>query len=190
MFIVDLDEKAVLERWDRIYITCHQPFKRGLQFGLAFLRFYTTDAVSTSTPHTNTPLRSKNITKDNSDDNIPNSSVPKKTPAIRIKSDEQLLNQLRSPAQPRFGNAVRPALQKQSTLLSEITKKSSSSTEIKTSETPNFASKPSHTAALRFRSALNKLCNNTSKVSPTAVAKQKFLSKFGAPSCDDNNKDE
>ncbi|XP_018010396.1 uncharacterized protein LOC108667834 [Hyalella azteca] len=41
----DLNQAALKERWDRVRVTCTQPFKRGLQYGLAFLKFYCTDSL-------------------------------------------------------------------------------------------------------------------------------------------------
>ena len=46
-FAGDLNQSVVKEKWDKIRIVCSQPFKRDLQFGLSFLKFYTTDTEET-----------------------------------------------------------------------------------------------------------------------------------------------
>ena len=42
----DLSQSALKKKWDRVLITCRQPFKPAEPFGLSFLCFYTTDCTS------------------------------------------------------------------------------------------------------------------------------------------------
>ena len=52
-----MNKSALTEKWDRIKLTCTQPFKRDVQFGLSFIKFYTTEAEDVlTTPSSLPPL--------------------------------------------------------------------------------------------------------------------------------------
>ncbi|KAF2349451.1 DNA-repair protein Xrcc1 N-terminal [Trinorchestia longiramus] len=220
----DLDKRVLEEQWDRVRVTCCQPFKRGVQFGLAFFKLYTSEVLQLLPlypPLSNAlippPPSSASLLPNSTagSSNFATTSDPCATPILECKqkiqrsktvlSDENILQRLNSssPCNFSFKKNLPPTSASQSknsskysstfvNNLKDLERKtinqqsSSHADQMKENRTADKSlsnsSDTPRSAVQKFRSTLEKLCANQTGVSPTVVAKQNFMKKFGSSS--------
>ncbi|XP_030055832.1 protein XNDC1N [Microcaecilia unicolor] len=109
----DLLSASLSEKWDRVRVTCSQPFLKRSQFGLSFLRFRTpldeekNEMIEGQRPSENeTPLRESDTTPWLSSPAVRRAFFPETQTSAVEEALKSRLQQLDPGSAPRVGNSV------------------------------------------------------------------------------------